>query len=168
MADPNNSVKESSKDEDNDSTSDSSTESNTQLITRLTTQLETHLETQLKKHPCLKYANRRRCVFKGDSMNDLPENCSNPIGKKCKHGEHRDWNDGEYEQYMDLRTVNDIATKMYFREYIPDSDVVLTSRATARAYLWKHRKQKLTPKFQINFPIYGIQLLRGYDMMNHG
>lgn len=165
MADANNSIEQSSKEEVESLSSPSST-----ISTELKTQLATRLKTQLKKPPCLKYANRRRCVFRGDHMNNLPKNCSNPIGKKCKYGEHRDWDDGEYEQFMDLRSVGlgDIGcVEMYVQEYIPDYDIVITSRTTARAYLWKHRKQKLSPNFQINFPIYGRELLKGYDMMNH-
>lgn len=165
MADYNNSVVRSNK-EDNDLTSESSIQSQTQPKTQLKHQI---------KPPCLKYANRRRCVFKGDHMNDLPKSCSSSIGKKCKHGEHRDWNDGEYEQFMglestDVSVVESRSAELSIVErndqnYYYDS-VVITSRNMARKYLWENDRRKLQFNLFINFPIYGSKLLEAHDAMN--
>lgn len=182
MADSNNSGVQSNKDEGNDGDNDLTSESSIQSQTQSKTQLKHHI-----KPPCLKYANRRRCVFKGDHMNDLPKSCSSSIGKKCEHGEHRDWNDGEYEQFMGLESVDvsvvesrivelsivERNVQNYYynsdgdkvpsvgRNMLPD--VVITSRNMARKYLWENDKRKLQFNLFIIFPIYGSKLIEAHD-----
>lgn len=92
-----------------------------------------------KPPPCGRYAERRRAVYRGVPMNELPPACGVPLGKKCKQGEHRDWEEEEREKTMGVlrngRNTRDVEMSFSAAAF---GDQMIYNIKEARSVLNKH------------------------------
>lgn len=110
---------------------------------------------------CTLYAERRYAVFNNVPMKDIPPACGAGPGTKCKHGIHRDWEDGERERVLFPKVKDERSAEIIMSAKM-SGDRVINTMEEAQAVA---SKQGLPLPHAICFPIPERSLIRACRLM---